>query len=96
MSDSSRSDRRIRRPAVIALGRVGDERAVDVLVEALNDGSNQVRRAAVIALEKMGASQAVKSLTKTMLQDKAPSVRKRAASAVRWIAGHDSDVNLGQ
>ena len=46
-------DSRVREAAAKALGRMGDPRAVDPLVNALGDSLNRVRDAAAVALKKL-------------------------------------------
>ena len=75
----------VRRYAVGALGRTGDERAIPALIEALKD-KKKVRQSAVQALDQIGepASAIVPPLIKA-LSDKYPKVRINAVEALRQI-----------
>jgi len=56
----------VRAEAAISLGRVGDARAVDPLIEALSDGNELVRAAAAQALGRIGDPKAVDPLIRTL------------------------------
>tara|TARA_B000000460_G_C21378590_1_gene332805 strand:+ start:406 stop:630 length:225 start_codon:yes stop_codon:yes gene_type:complete len=51
--------RSVRLHAAEALGKIGDERAVEPLIEALNDEEGHVRRGAAVALGRLGYERAV-------------------------------------
>ena len=70
-----------RRSAAAALGRLGDNRAVDPLIEALSDDDSDVRDAAVKALGRLGDKRAVDPLIKA-LSDKDWHVRRSTAEAL--------------
>ncbi|MDY6932021.1 MAG: HEAT repeat domain-containing protein, partial [Halobacteriota archaeon] len=72
--------------AAWALGRIGDERAVDALEGALKDEDYRVRESAAEALVNIGGERAVEAL-KGALKDKNPSVRGNAAEALGEIGG---------
>jgi HEAT repeat protein len=74
-------DKNVRMHAAIALGRIGDDRAVPHLIEALEDKSPAVRRAASIALGMIGSSVAVDALVKR-LKDEDVEVRKAALESL--------------
>lgn len=75
------TDRDTRRAAAEALGRTGDPRAADALVDALQDEARSVREAAAAALGALGAPRAVEPLL-ALLRDEGWSVRKAAADAL--------------
>jgi len=52
--------------AITALGDIGNSRAIDPIIEALNDIDPQIRGAAVVALGKIGGSRVVKPLIKVL------------------------------
>ncbi len=81
-------DKNIRMHAAIALGRIGDDRAVPHLIDALNDKSPAVRRAAAIALGMIGNNAAVDALLKR-LNDEDVEVRKAALESL-------TDLNLSK
>jgi len=70
--------------AVMALGNIGDARAVDPLLIALNDEDRNVRSEAARALGKLKNKRASFPLLKT-LQDKEPWIRAQAAFALGEI-----------
>ncbi len=70
----------IRNKAAIALGEMGDERAVEPLVATLNDENIHVRNNAAKALEKIGKP-SVKTLLKALKSDK-KSIRSTAAKTL--------------
>jgi len=77
--------------AVIALGLLGDERVVPMLIEHLqNEGDNQLRMDITKALGWIGSKNAVSALEQA-LHDKYPHVRKVAAMALKEITGKDYD-----
>ena len=67
--------------AAKGLGKLGDERGVDPLIETLSDDDRDVREAAAKALEQLGDKRAVDPLIKT-LSDDDWRVRKAAAEAL--------------
>ena len=62
----SHSSSAVRESAAKMLGNVGDERAVDPLIEALSDNNADVREAAAEALGQLGDKQAVEPLIKAL------------------------------
>jgi len=75
--------------AAVALGLLGDERAVGPLVEHLeNEDNNMLRMQIVRALAWIGSPSAVPALEHT-LRDKYPFLRKHAAMALKDITGKD-------
>lgn len=78
----------IRYRAVRILGRIGDNRAVDPIIQALlHDESSGVRYEAAVALGELGDSRAIGPLT-TALNDENESVRQAAARALKKIRGY--------
>ncbi|MGC4072229.1 MAG: HEAT repeat domain-containing protein [Nibricoccus sp.] len=77
--------------AVHALGLLGDERAVPVLVEHLeNEPNHHLRTEIARALGWIGSPSAVPALEKT-LADKYPHLRQQSAVALKKITGKDYD-----
>ncbi len=83
-----------RRNAATALGEIGNERAVDVLIAALHDEDFYVRGRATSALCKIGGK-AVDSLI-AALNDDDPDVRSRAACALGTIGNVKAIPHLGK
>ena len=78
--------------AVVALGLLGDEKAVPVLIDHLNNESNnQLRLQIVRALGWIGTESCVTALKEAALHDKYVYVRSRAAAALTEITGKDFD-----
>ncbi|MGK7926344.1 MAG: HEAT repeat domain-containing protein, partial [Spirulina sp.] len=69
------------RSAAEGLGKIGNERAVEALIAALNDSDRSVRRSAAEGLGKSGNERAVEALI-AALNDSDGSVRKRAAEGL--------------
>jgi len=74
-------DASIRVNSAIALGRLGDTRALPHLINALEDSTPEVRRAAAMALGMLGDSAAVDALV-ARLNDGNVEVRKAALEAL--------------
>ena len=74
-------DKEVRRGAAEALGKLGDTRAVEPLIEALGDGSEYVRNSAAGALGKLGDTRAVEPLIEA-LEDEYGKIRRAAAEAL--------------
>ena len=70
-----------RRSAISALGRLGDERAVEPLVSALQDEDRYIRREAAKALGELGSPVAIEPLI-AALGDPEESVRRNAIIAL--------------
>ncbi|MGA7075782.1 MAG: HEAT repeat domain-containing protein [Halobacteriota archaeon] len=84
-----KKDSGVRRDAAEALGEVGDSRAVEPLVWALNDEDSLVRRDAAGTLKKIGDSRAVEPLIRA-LNDEDTYVRRDAEEALDklgWTPG---------
>jgi HEAT repeat protein len=67
-----------------ALGKIGDEKAMDALIESLNDTETFVRRESATALGKLKNKKAVDPLIK-LLKDPVYKVRADAATALKEI-----------
>ena len=76
-----------RRSAILALGRLGDERAVEPLVLALQDEDRYIRREAAKALGELGSPAAIEPLI-AALGDSEESVCRSAIIALR-VAGDE-------
>ena len=74
----------VRQMAALALGDVGDPRAVPDLVQSLGDPQDVVRQAAAHSLGKIGAKEAVEPLLKS-LADESDIVRNAAVKALGLI-----------
>ena len=75
--------------AVHAMGLLGDERAVPLLIEHLeNEANDHLRLQIVRALGWVGSATAVPALEKALL-DKYPFVRQQSAGSLKKITGKD-------
>lgn len=83
LQNLSHKDAKIRGEAAWALGKSGDTRAIDPLIEALEDNNSDVREWAVLALAKMGRP-SIGPLSAAM-QSKGDTVRWQAAAALGLI-----------
>jgi HEAT repeat protein len=81
-------DHNVRLAAASALGRVGDSRAVEPLIAALEDQA-RVREVAIIALGKIGDPRSVESLT-TALDDDDWEIRSTIAKSLGAIGDPQS------
>jgi HEAT repeat protein len=72
----------VREAAANALGRVGSDKSVPVLMAALDDAAENVRWFAVEGLRKLGAGQAVPRVSEMLEKDPSPRVREIAASTL--------------
>ena len=79
----------IREYSALALGRIGDKRALEPLIEALDDVFHTVRMRAAISLGKLGDVQAIPKLT-ARLMDEHPDVRSCSACALGKIGDYSS------
>jgi HEAT repeat protein len=75
----------IRWTAAYTLGKIGDPRAVDSLIEALKDEDSGVRRTAARSLGEIGDVRAVDALTYIAQNDEDEYFRKAAAEALAAI-----------
>ena len=83
----------VRVNAVVALGRIGDEGAVDALTYALrSDESADARRAAARALGEVRSPRGVDALLGALGTEEHDWVRRAAAERVKDIARHKEEV----
>ena len=88
----SANDFSVRCRAAEALGSIGSERAVDVLLKALLEAQvSPVRGRAAEALGRIGSERAVDVLLKALLEDQDYSIRGSAAEALGRIATDKSE-----
>ena len=78
--DQRDDDARVRWAAADALGKIGDELAIDVLAKTMDDSDQRVREAAVIALKAIGTPGALEALL-----EKLPGASDEAAESI-WKA----------
>src|SRR2546426_5661140 len=64
------NDVTLRSDAAHQLGKLGDERAVPALVEALSDSDEYVRKSAVTALRRIGGPAAMEGLRQALAEDR--------------------------
>jgi len=79
------SIRIVKEGACKALGKIGDKRAIDVLIQNLNSPDESVRYQATIALGQIGDIKAVNPLIKIYQKRDDPLVRSEAAKALGMI-----------
>jgi len=72
--------------AAFSLGKIGDPRAVEPLIETLKDENSDVKMFAAFSLGKIGDPRAVKPLTE-LLKDENLYVREETAEALGKIDG---------
>ena len=72
--------------AIKRLGKLGDKRAVDLLVPFLNDQSAAVRLAVISAFENLKEKRVVSHLTR-LFDDENFEIRKKAIKAIEKITG---------
>jgi HEAT repeat protein len=70
--------------AIEVLGKIGDERAVDTLVDFLDGGTPPLQRATLRALGEIGSEEASQPIANAMAEEE-PSVRSVAARALGMI-----------
>ena len=88
-------DEYVRRSAASALGKIGSERAVDALINALNAQDSDVCRRSADVLGDIGSERAVDALINA-LNDKDYEVRRSVASALGKIASSDKLAEIWQ
>ncbi len=86
---------KVRQAAATALAQIGDPRALDALILALNDTDWYVRQQAALGLGKIGDERAVEVLTHA-LGDRDPLVRRAATEALGNLAPEKSLQWLGR
>ncbi|HVN95506.1 MAG TPA: HEAT repeat domain-containing protein [Syntrophorhabdaceae bacterium] len=84
MGDLKNGNIKVRNAGAVALGDIGDPRAIDSLIAAMSDKSGYVRLAAAEALGKIGERRAVDSLIEAA-RDENDLVRKNAVIALGKI-----------
>ena len=84
MLGDSNIDKISRNFAAEALGKLGDQRAVDPLIKALQDSERWVHRSAAEALGKLGDTRAVEPLIEA-LRDSEKQVSQAAAKALGML-----------
>ena len=85
----------VRQAASMALGDMGDRRAVEGLVECLGDEFEAVRQSAALSLGKLGAAEAVEPLIRAV-GDESELVRKAAINALGMIGDRRALPSLKQ
>lgn len=68
--------------AAAALGKIGDKRAIEPLIQVLNSGGTDARAQAIRALAALGDESVLEVLTQVIKQDQDPRVRNAARSAL--------------
>ncbi|MBD3182644.1 PDZ domain-containing protein [Candidatus Poribacteria bacterium] len=88
----------IKLAAISALGEIGDKKALDHLLEALESDDKWIRRAAAEALEEMDAEKAVQLLVYHMLEKNEPDaeVRRSCARAIARMKPLEAIEPLGE
>ncbi|MBN1328058.1 MAG: HEAT repeat domain-containing protein [Candidatus Heimdallarchaeota archaeon] len=81
LNDSSEE---VRQYAALALGRIGDDKAIEVLDEVLKDKNPSVRRAAIESIGHIGGKRAYDIVLKT-LNDPDPDVREASKYAINLL-----------
>jgi HEAT repeat protein len=76
------NDVTLRSDAAHQLGKLGDERAVEALVEALSDSDEYVRKSAVTALRRIGGPASMEGLRRA-LADRSEQVVLQAVNGLR-------------
>src|SRR2546427_278065 len=83
------NDVTLRSDAAHQLGKLADERAVPVLVEALSDSDEYVRKSAVTALRRIGGPAAMEGLRQA-LADRSEQVVLQAVNGLRDMRGREA------
>jgi HEAT repeat protein len=87
-------DAELRREVIVALGRMGNEKAIPVVVKGLQAEEQEIRSAALDALERFpGASDADQQLV-ALLADPDPHVRQRAVQVLGALKSPAALVHL--
>jgi HEAT repeat protein len=76
-----------------ALGRIGDETAVPIILDAAKDASSTIRRFAVSALADLGDTQAIDALI-VSLGDSEADIRAAAATALGLLGSRKAEDGL--
>ncbi len=80
--------------AAVALGVMGDKKALPLLTEALDHGYPQIRRFAILGLEAIADPHAIQALAATANDDKDPLVRILCASSLMSLGHPEYEVLL--
>lgn len=86
-----RKDSLARSKAAKALGRIGGEKAIDILIKTLNDEDDLLRYSSVIALEMIEDKNTIPHLIKT-LRDSSLDIRKKAAEALDKLGWEPTNI----
>ncbi len=84
------SDPESRAKAAEALGKMGNKRAVEPLIQALQDKESYVRLRAVLALGAMKDKTAIEPIIQALQEDEDINVQGGAA----WVLGEIGDANV--
>jgi HEAT repeat protein len=87
-------DWELRRLAVIALGRIGTDAALEFLIEAVGDETGHVRRAAVRVLGDFGGEASVRALLARLKSERYQEVRNEIADTLVRIGTHTVMIEL--
>jgi HEAT repeat protein len=80
----------VRQPCLGALGWLGDEDTVPILIEALSSEDEDIRGAAIFALARIGGAEAAAALRRVAKSDPDEALRAFAQDIVdRWAQGQD-------
>lgn len=95
MLELNDNDPDVRQKAALALGKIGDARAVDALIEALKDRDDTLSGHAARALVEIGGARAVEALTKVTEAGyrRRSAVRRRAAEALKKIEAKEDSLD---
>jgi HEAT repeat protein len=76
----------VKKEAIIALGKIGDPKAIPSLyIALLEDKNNDIRERAAEALGQIGDPKVIDALSKALLEDKNKNVRLKSAEALGKI-----------
>ena len=92
----SSSDYLLRQAAVEALGRIGDSRALEPLLEVLQDREWKARWSAIYALGRIGDEQALPFLHRCLLEEEDTILRKSAAVTLGQLHRRESVAALSK
>ncbi len=87
------ADATVRTMAIASLGKLGDARAIEIVLARFADAEGSVREAAVMAAGEIGGEQAREALRKALGHERA-DVRFQAVAAYAAVAGEDARAAL--
>jgi HEAT repeat protein len=87
LSDESHQ---VRASTAFSLGRIGGDRAVELLLTALNDSTDGVRGAAAYALSETGDRRAIEPLERLLQQEKSEPIRQEIEIALQQLKARAS------